>query len=270
LRNIPGLTKTVAFVCIRYNDSLKPVGTAFFVGHMEKQQLKIYAVTARHVIEQVREHCACLSIFITYNGLSQREEREIPLEDWVFHPNQGADYIDVAVTRFDYDFTVDMPHAVNPHQIRSWRDDSLYGHRTDLIPNLHIPRLVVGEEVVIAGLFVHHFGLVKNIPIVRTGNLAAIPSDRIKTKLGSMEALLVEIRSIGGLSGSPVIGQLNRASPKIIGLIHGHFDQADKDLIDLGNDGPETAKINAGIAIVVPARFIEETLAPLVQADFGG
>ena len=197
----------------------------------------------------------------------QREEREIPIEQWSFHPAAASNFIDVAVVRFDYDFSVDRPHAVNPHQIRYWMDYSLYGHRSTFMPNIDIPGLFVGEEVVIAGLFVHSYGTTQNIPIVRTGNIAAIPSDLVETELGSMHALLVEIRSIGGLSGSPVIVQ-GRANPSIIGLVHGHFDQEANSLIDVEDASIATAKINAGIAIVVPARLIEETLAPLIKEDF--
>jgi hypothetical protein len=51
----------------------------------------------------------------------------------------------------------------------------------------------------------HHTGDLKNVPIVRVGNLASYPSEQIQTRaFGRMEAYLIEARSIGGLSGSPV------------------------------------------------------------------
>ena len=62
----------------------------------------------------------------------------------------------------------------------------------------------VGEEVFVTGLFSHHHGQSKNIPIVRVGNISAMPEEKIQTKEHLMDAYLIEARSIGGLSGSPV------------------------------------------------------------------
>ena len=62
----------------------------------------------------------------------------------------------------------------------------------------------VGDEVFITGLFSHHHGNHKNIPIVRTGNIASMPEEKIQTQNYLREAFLIEARSIGGLSGSPV------------------------------------------------------------------
>lgn len=264
------LPLTVAFVCIRRHNppSLMPVGTAFFMGHIEKQHLKMYAITARHVIDGVKERYGIEAVVLTYNGKSDREELEIPIDQWSFHPDQTHDYIDVAVTRFAYDFSIDEPSVVNPHQIRYWLDHALYGHQSKHMPNLRMEGLQVGEDVLIAGLFVHYSGLTRNIPIVRTGNVAALPTEPVRTKQGDMSALLVEIRSIGGLSGSPVIRNSGIGQPSILGLVHGHFDHKEKDLTDIEDGVSQTNAINAGIAIVVPARFIEQTLAPLIQEDF--
>ena len=43
--------------------------------------------------------------------------------------------------------------------------------------------VALGDEVIVSGLFKHHFGKSRNIPIVRTGNLAALSEERIKTKM---------------------------------------------------------------------------------------
>ena len=43
-----------------------------------------------------------------------------------------------------------------------------------------------------------------NLPIVRLGAIAAMPGEYIKTDWGCLRAYLIEARSIGGLSGSPV------------------------------------------------------------------
>jgi hypothetical protein len=58
-------------------------------------------------------------------------------------------------------------------------------------------------------------GRQRNIPIVRIGNVASMPHEPVATKnRGAIEAYLVEARSVGGLSGSPVLVQLGIVRPK--------------------------------------------------------
>jgi len=124
----------------------------------------------------------------------------------------------------------------------------------------------VGEEVMITGLFAHHVGNTRNVPIVRVGNLAAYPSEPVQTMaFGTMNAYLIEARSIGGLSGSPVFvhpgtvrilqGQPQFTSESafyLMGLIHGHYDQKVGEFA--GNARIES--VNSGIALVVPIEDI--------------
>jgi hypothetical protein len=106
-----------------------------------------------------------------------------------------------------------------------------------------------------------------------------MPSEPVKTKMGAMDAYLIEARSIGGLSGSPVFVYLDPirmgGSPGTVlvsdrdgpiggkwfrlGLIHGHYDMQAID--DLGKpDGLKDEAINMGIAIVVPFSRVLETI----------
>jgi hypothetical protein len=64
--------------------------------------------------------------------------------------------------------------------------------------------LGVGDEVFITGLFTKVTETTKNIPIVRTGTVAMMPGEEIPFGNNLIEAYLIESRSIGGLSGSPV------------------------------------------------------------------
>src|SRR5262245_13257309 len=66
----------------------------------------------------------------------------------------------------------------------------------------------LGDEVFLAGLF-NRLKANRNEPIIRTGTLAAMPRDRIpgvtiSGKQVEAEAYLIEARSMGGISGSPV------------------------------------------------------------------
>jgi hypothetical protein len=62
----------------------------------------------------------------------------------------------------------------------------------------------IGDEVHVAGLFTAVPGTTRNMPIIRHGTLAMLPSEQIQTELGYADVYLIEVRFIGGLSGSPV------------------------------------------------------------------
>jgi hypothetical protein len=108
---------------------------------------------------------------------------------------------------------------------------------------------------------VYHLGFAKNIPILRTGNIAMIPDERIPTgNFGDMEAYLIEARSIGGLSGSPVF-TLARSPQEVtvflMGLMHGHWSVDSETVVDkISQDAGIKAGVNVGIAVITPASKI--------------
>jgi hypothetical protein len=118
-------------------------------------------------------------------------------------------------------------------------------------------------------LFANYTGEHRNVPILRMGNLAAYPQERVQVEGVEMDAYLIEARSIGGLSGSPVfyhshgshVGILRPSFPDmlspvseqsfyLIGMVHGHY----------------TAKENKGIAIVVPISSVLDFIDQRTQA----
>jgi len=103
---------------------------------------------------------------------------------------------------------------------------------------------------------------------VRVGNLAALDEENVETAMGPLDAYLIEARSVGGLSGSPVFLNLGTSRYKkgqqvtshrgpiilLLGLIHGHFDVPFAQVVaDAESLGLTPEKINTGIAIVTPA-----------------
>jgi hypothetical protein len=63
----------------------------------------------------------------------------------------------------------------------------------------------IGDDTVMIGRFVNHEGKQKNSPAVRFGNIAMMTEEKIVTESGlTQEALLVEVRSLPGYSGSAV------------------------------------------------------------------
>jgi hypothetical protein len=131
----------------------------------------------------------------------------------------------------------------------------------------------IGDELFMVGLFTRRAGQARNEPIARTGIIAGIPSEPLvnaRTNGPMHGCYLAELRSIGGLSGSPVYAYLpscrvdwaggkHRYASQyfLLGLIYGHWplDRSGFISSDYG-DGEEP--LNTGIAIVAP---ITEALA---------
>jgi hypothetical protein len=104
-----------------------------------------------------------------------------------------------------------------------------------------------------------------------------MPHEKVSTRIGEIDAYLIEARSIGGLSGSPVFvnptgvrhGSLTiTEGPQLflLGLVHGHFDSEFMPL-DAVADGPGKSGINMGIGIVVP---VEKIIEVINQPTFRG
>jgi hypothetical protein len=261
--------KSVAFIGYRRADGeYRLAGSAFFLGHAElgaTTATTVYLVTARHVSDAIRN----LGLDTVQIRLNRKQGdcgwMTVPTSAWFTHPTDPT--LDVAVTKCG------IPDECDPLVIP-------YGMCvTDQV--IHENEVNLGDEVFVVGLFRHHHGTRRNIPIVRVGNLASMGEERITTALGDMEAVLIEARSIGGLSGSPVFLNLGisrmikgtvgfaAGAPRywFFGLIHGHFD-AESGHIDAANaDSSLTpSRINTGIAIVVPYRKIDEVIRRFEQS----
>lgn len=138
----------------------------------------------------------------------------------------------------------------------------------------------IGDEVHMTGLFTPAPGTSQNMPILRHGNIAMIPSEQIQTDLGYADVYLVEARSIGGLSGSPVFVRptINTRLPAeqqhgtvknsfsvghgatLLGLMHGHWDIKESEMNKATIEHDRKRGVNLGIGIVVPAQKIFEVL----------
>jgi hypothetical protein len=125
------------------------------------------------------------------------------------------------------------------------------------------------------GLFKKYSGEERMQPIVRFGRTSCLPDERVPLKLspGSarklVEAYLAETLSWGGESGSPVFTYGNRLSnppsvplslmsPKLVGLLHGHYPIEEK--VKPLDSQMGSVDLNAGIAVVIPSQAIIDTL----------
>lgn len=216
----------------------------------------MHLVTAKHVAEKV-EHGSFLL------GMNLKSGSKIFLRmgeiKWWYHPLE-PDSVDCAVTIF-------APASAEEY------DTQFIGENV-FATDQRIKKygLGPGDEIAVIGLFTRFSGEEKHFPIVRTGNIAMMPTERIPIKgFGNMEAYLAEGRSIGGLSGSPVFARSTINLPMnvdeeqimfsglgqwhLIGLMHGHWE------LPLDFKSTEQAEaVNMGVSIITPAKKILEVL----------
>jgi hypothetical protein len=266
---IPGLNKMrvpdnvvkcVGFLGDVIGDEFSAEATVFFVtvesgvSHGAKYW---YAVAAKHTISEKR-----IPPWVATNSQGSNRAMFVPFTSspeephWYFHPTDAT--ADVAVTPVrpsaDMDIlTIPCQMLQTPSKIQSFG-------------------IGIGDEVFYPGLFTQVPGKKENTPILRHGNLAMFPKDQVQVDLGKsgksvfMDVYLVESRSIGGLSGSPVfvrqtasvngrtfnkkrVELFGASDFSLLGMMCGHYDTI-----------PSRDQINSGIAFVVPSHKILETL----------
>jgi hypothetical protein len=253
--------KCVVFLGFRNRNGVEELGgTGFFVVRRDDKLKRsfAYVITAKHNIDKIREQAAdeVLLRVNLKNGGTRWEKT--PISDWHYHPDIGE--IDVALLRWQ--FPEDADHVYLPTETFATAE------------KLEMYEIVNGDDVVITGLFQSHSGRKRNIPIVRFGNIAAMPEEQIQSQeWGMIDAYLIEGRSTGAISGSPVFvdlgaarilrGQLVQAyrgpTYYLLGLMHGHWE-------DRSSDDQVAVRPNMGIAIVVPAEKILEVIhQPLIK-----
>lgn len=247
-----------------------PIGTAFgmFVPTLGPRIGARYLVTARHNIERIRLKARDRAAWVRVNRTGTGVDwYQFPLDMWRFHPGDdpnvtGDEWLHEPRDGMRYDV------AVATCQRGFAGDESTLAFMTPdaLVTDAYAREEMIqaGDDVLITGLYHQHVGQAKNIPIVRQGVIAAMPEEPVVSKLGFIHAYLIEARSTGGLSGSPVFwwtgyarptdtpGEyrgLSKTSFRLLGMIHGHFESR----ID-------AEWLNDGIAQVVPASVILETL----------
>jgi hypothetical protein len=270
--------KCVAFIGTMQGDRFRPSATAFFVSYEEFDLRFMYLVTADHVVAQML--AGDMPIYCRIN-LVNGDVACVPVPNgaWKFYPDERHPS-DVAVCPIGEFATADDGETV----AFDCKTICLKGRNSiAALESVFAERGIgVGDEIFITGLFRSHFGHERNIPIVRVGNIAMLKSEPILTNhpAGYIEAHLIEARSIGGLSGSPVfvhlppfritegIVHLHEIGTHIyylLGLVHGHFDVRNLRDDSVVEDAAAAGGINTGIGVVIPVEKIIETIE---QPDF--
>lgn len=182
------------------------------------------------VFEQLRENppVSVLELAATIAKVEPLEGAQFlelgSVHEWVFHEDTN---VDIAILEWQV-----------PRDVDFWP----FPLKDAVTPELIVREGIgLGYDVFVVGLFTRRAGQARNIPIVRVGNIVAMPEEQIKTGTGPQEAYLIELLSIGGLSGSPVflyLGGLRRefqadgeikvtayaGAIHMLGLLHGHWD----------------------------------------------
>lgn len=226
------LTASV-FLCVEDGGRWLMAGTAFTLCLDLEGVPFCYLVTARHCVRKAER----------YSGLHARMNRRNepgyviePLDRAWYYPESAAD--DVAVMLLPNETVLACEIAP---MAMSWVDRSRMN-------------VGIGTEVAAIGLFTRSTGKERNRPIARSGTIAAMADVPLEDEASGLpyDGYLVELRSIGGLSGSPVF-VLNDDSTdwiSLLGLIRGHWNKSHEWTADYAGD--ETNEISTGIAIVTP------------------
>jgi hypothetical protein len=250
----------VGFVGMRHGTDIKYGGTAFVINIVEDGLKFYYMVTAKHVAEAL-EGSDCVI------RMNNKQGRSVTFEasgiKWWYHPTESA-VVDSAVTLFA---PPDIGLRVGTIS------EGMFA--TPEIIDLY--EFGIGDEVYISGLFTRLTETAKNQPVVRTGNIAMMPDEKIDfPSIGLIDAYVIETRSIGGLSGCPVfarhtvstpleeekdgppIGKFKRlyggGSSYLLGSMIGHWQIA-KDF-----DPTLSEAVNMGLSAVVPLYKILEVV----------
>jgi hypothetical protein len=265
-------------------------GSAFWICRAASDELRhelkfAYLVTAAHVLDAIRKKSAgkdCVLVRVnTVDGASKWIRTY--LGSWKVHSDSATD---IAVLKFG-PLGEEWDHICWPDH--AFVNSQKSGVENPMLIDVAEYRIELGDEVYFPGLFWPHKGKIRNLPIVRFGNISCLRGEKVSTEFGMTDAYLVEARSIGGLSGSPVFINLissqrelkvgkndafygrfhleqSPSSFRLLGLMHGHFKAPDMEP-KAARTLREWEKINMGIAIVIPAEKILEAIQENYMAE---
>lgn len=256
-------------------------GTGFIVSKAVGEHEFEYLITAKHVITDAKRDSHDGKVYIiinqkrTFDSSGPVQGGSIPIEVSNWYPidweekNLPVEYdtsVDVAFTELPQPFEgidyVSLPislflDASGVSGKSNWEAAIRYG---------------LGTDVFVTGLFYFHSGRKRIQPVVRSGIISMLPQEKYPSaRFGDIDAYLVELMSIGGLSGSPVFvyaedvhqsphrGYRSVNSFYLLGLIHGHWDEEGSRTDSAQEDRYNIAqadKMNTGMAIVVPSTNI--------------
>jgi hypothetical protein len=254
------VAEATVFIGTSYKGNFSPNGTGFFV-LSELDGFHFQAlVTARHVVEEIQGD----EIFVRINTKGGGVKViPTPKNLWHFHPNADKrKYVDVAV--FPSNFPMAEFDIVHVPVEKEMATPEIFEKE----------KIGIGDEIFTVGLYTNHFGQKRNISVLRHGILSSIPAELMYTSYGYIDGYLAETRSVSGSSGSPVFLQMapirfldDKATYSqgrhfyFLGVTCGHWTVKNpEDAISSSDDPGMPGEITTGMTIVVPAKYVVETL----------
>jgi hypothetical protein len=247
---------TVCFLCVEANGQTLFGGTGFFVTLKSETHLGLYfsyLVTAKHCVLKAYQRYGHLKARSNLRDRTGTALVNLDEKEWVFPEDPGIDIATMSVNVHPSIEVLTLPceHLASSQSIEDFG-------------------IGIGDETIAIGLFTQRSGKRLNIPILRSGIISAMPEEALFDAGTGAEfhAYLVEMRSIGGLSGSPVfvsvpshrargfnVSNEQTGYSLAVGVIRGHWEmttQQDDSLEDFINEG----RVNMGIAMVTPIQEV--------------
>lgn len=254
LRIDPALLDCVCFLVVKpHTGEPSFAGTAFLLSlpfASRPDWRHLYLVTAQHVVKGAGTRGELYARLNVRGGGT----RDVHINDAWAHAGDA----DLSVVAAPVDNDIDA--------------GAIYGESLVTDARVWAHDIGVGDDVVVTGLFARHPGAARNAPIVRSGTIAAMPGDPVLGEDGrASPGYLVEMRSMAGLSGSPVLVAFGYERPVIrpfeqppttylLGVVRGHWDhKLSLPALDATTKA-ELARLNQGIAIVTPAQALRRLL----------
>lgn len=271
MRVSDSVRKNVVFIGVRNHikQAIDFGGTGFLVrvpGELQQGRGFVYLVTAKHVTEKIKDMIGDATFVVRANTTGGSSvEFEARFDHWSYHPD---DSVDVAVSIF----------APPPEIALDTMSVPISSFLTD--EDIRDHSIGAGDEVFMTGLFTVAPGTARNMPLVRMGNVALMPEEKIRHGGMLIDAYLVEGRSIGALSGSPAFVSATVMMPYrssvgsseeqvwlsgqsfFMGLVRGHWDDPPSPAFPAASE-----KVNMGISIVVPAKRIKDIINSIEQKE---
>lgn len=270
------LLDAVCFLCSTTDDTnisaWQMRGTAFFVRMPDVEMAgwsHTYVVTAKHNITNAKQRG--LGVGLRLNTTDGRIGFNLTdLEGWRFPEDPGSD---LAVYSWDPPAEIFESKTIPITMLVDEARRVAYG-------------LGVGDDLVIPGLFSHRSGHMRNIPLLRSGIIAAMlgPEPLLDATTGAKyRAYVGEFRSIGGMSGSPVLAVLSPGRMAVgtepvepgkfrilmLGVVRGHWDYT-PPFNEAGVGQEELRRANMGMALITPAHELLAFLnSPVFQEERG-
>jgi hypothetical protein len=269
MRVADGVEKTIVFIGRSVpSGQFIPYGTGFLAAIIQDNVVFQNIVTARHVIDQIQGTDEILIRANTRSGSAKIITTE---RRWWFSPIEDVD-LAFCPGRFSPEI-YDILHV----SLDNILDDNTIAKQN----------ISIGEDVFICGMYLSRIGETRNLPIVRAGVISAMPSEMVRTVYGYHHVYLVEARSTGGLSGSPVFLQMapfrfvnENLRPSLgaypqyfMGMVLGHNKLSyPPELIkflppdlrspeEKAEDEQERSiPLNTGIAVVLPVMYIVKAI----------